>query len=83
LLQQTKDSSNLIGRERKFVHWAFTLKVNSQWTKPSRNAYMATLLVRLSAKSLSCGRKFVQDKNGTPNCLQEDKLLFCKFIQTP
>jgi hypothetical protein len=35
-VEKTKDSSNVIGGEQKFVHLAFTLKANSQRTMASK-----------------------------------------------
>jgi hypothetical protein len=37
-VEQTRDSSNLIGREPKFVHSAFILEANSQQTRASKTS---------------------------------------------
>jgi hypothetical protein len=49
LVERTKDSSNLIGGEQKFVCWAFTLEANRQ--RPP-NVYMAALFGSFGVKSL-------------------------------
>jgi hypothetical protein len=35
-VERTRDSSNLIGGEQKFVRLAFTLESNNQWTRASK-----------------------------------------------
>jgi hypothetical protein len=35
-VEKTKDLSNLVGQEQKFVLWAFTLEANGQKTMPSK-----------------------------------------------
>jgi hypothetical protein len=53
LVEWTRDSSNLIGGEPKFVHLAFTLEVNGQMDKRLQDIYMATLFGSFGTKSLS------------------------------
>jgi hypothetical protein len=65
--------STIWGGKHKFVCWAFTLEANSN---NLQNAYVAALFVSFDAKSLSNGRKFIQDKNGNPNSPQANKLFF-------
>jgi hypothetical protein len=62
LIEKTKDSTNLIGGEQKFVRLASTLEINSL-----QNAYMASFFGSFGDKSLSGGGKFVRNIYGNPN----------------
>jgi hypothetical protein len=70
-LKRIRDSYNLIGGERKFVHLAFRLEANGL-----QNVYMAALFGSFCAKNLSNGRKLVRNIYGNPSSSQADKLFF-------
>ena len=76
LVEQTKDSSNVIGREKKFVHLAFALEANNQRIMPSKNNYITSIFMNFGAKSLFGWGKFVHDIYENPNSPWADKLSF-------
>jgi hypothetical protein len=61
----TRESSNLIGGEQKFVCLAFTLKANGL-----QNAYMTALFVSFGAKSLYGGRILIHNIYGNQTLLE-------------
>jgi hypothetical protein len=74
-VKMTKDSSNLIGRKQKFIHWIFTLEAN--------NTYMATLFGSFGTKSLYGGRMYACNINRNPNFPYVDKFFFLNLDKVP
>jgi hypothetical protein len=70
LVERTKDSSNFIGGEKKFVYLAFMLEANSQ---QSLKCLHGSIFVGFGAKSwcqeVVQWRKIVHNINGNPNTL--------------
>jgi hypothetical protein len=79
-VEQTRDSSNLIGGEQKFVSLAFTLEANDQWTKASKMPTWQHFL-SFGTKILSSGRKLVRNIYGNPNSPQADKHFFLNLFK--
>jgi hypothetical protein len=72
-VERTRDFSNLIGVEQKFVHLAFTPETNGL-----QNVYMAVLFV---AKSLSGGGKLVCNIYENPNSSRANKVFFLNLYK--
>jgi hypothetical protein len=74
LVEGTKDSSNLISWEWKFVLCTFILQRPKDNT--IQNTYMVTIFMSFSTKSFAGGRKFLHDINDNLDSPWEDKPFF-------